>query len=404
MASGSRDSRAALAGGARRKAVVFIVLIGCVSLFADMTYEGGRSIAGPFLGTLGASAVVVSVVAGLGEFLGYGVRYFSGRAADRRGRYWPIMLTGYIVNLLSVPLLALAGAWPVAMVLLIAERVGRAIRAPIRGAMLSHAASRTGAGWGFGLHTALDQTGGMTGPLLIAGLLVLGQGYHRSFAVLLLPALASLAVLVAARRFYPDPRELEIPAPRAELAAWSGFGRTFRLYTLAAALTGAGFVDFALAAFHLTRAGVVPPAGIPLLYALAMGAEGIAALGLGRLVDRIGGAVAPAGIAVAALATPLLFLDGATAAVIGAALWGVGTATQDTVFHALLVRHVPQDRRATAYGLFDALRGTAWLLGSVVLGLLYTVSLPALVGVSLALQFSAIPVLTAIGRRDRPDP
>jgi MFS family permease len=388
-----------MAGAARQRAVIFIVLIGCVSLFADMTYEGGRSIAGPFLGALGASAVVVSTVAGLGEFLGYGLRYFSGRAADRRGRYWPIMLAGYVVNLLSVPLLALAGSWPVAMILLIAERVGRAIRSPIRGAMLSHAASRTGAGWGFGLHTALDQTGGMAGPLLIAGLLALGAGYHRSFAVLLLPALVSLAVLTVARLLYPDPRRLEIRTNRADLSAWSGFDRIFRLYTLAAALTAAGFVDFALAAFHLTRAGIAPPAAIPLLYALAMAAEGIAALILGRLLDRLGGIVAPAGIAVAALAAPLFFLGGLAAAAIGAAVWGVGTATQDTIFHALLARHVPQDRRATAYGLFDALRGTAWLLGSIVLGLLYAASLWALVGLSLALQFAAVLVLSGGGRQ-----
>ena len=215
MASGSEENRAVLSGSGRRKAVVFVVLIGCVSLFADMTYEGARNIAG----TLGASAVVVSVVAVLGEFFGYGMRYFSGRVANHTGGYWPIMMmAGYIVNLLSVPLLALAGAWPVAMVLLIAERVGRAIRAPIRNAILSHAASRTGAGWGFGLHTALDQTGGMAGPLLIAALLGLGAGYHWGFAVLLLPALASLAVLAAVRFFYPD-RDLEIGAPGGELAA-----------------------------------------------------------------------------------------------------------------------------------------------------------------------------------------
>jgi MFS family permease len=382
--------------------VVFIVLIGCVSLFADMTYEGARSVAGPFLGSLGASAVVVSVVAGLGEFLGYGVRYFSGRAADRHGHYWPIMLTGYVVNLLSVPLLALAGVWPVAMTLFIAERVGRAIRSPIRGAMLSHAASRTGVGWGFGLHTALDQLGGMSGPLLVAGLLAINAGYHRSFALLLLPALASLGVLTAARALYPDPRSLEIRAADTNLAAWSGFGRTFRLYTAAAALTAAGFVDFALAAFHLTRAAIIPPAGIPLLYALAMAAEGVAALLLGRLLDRLGGFVAPAAIVAAAIATPLLFLGGSAAAVVGAGLWGVGTATQDTVFHALLAREIPQHRRATAYGLFDALRGTAWLLGSVVLGLLYMVSLPALVGLSISLQFAAVPVLIILGRRPRP--
>lgn len=132
---------------ARRRAIAFIVLIGFVTLFADMTYEGGRSVAGPFLGMLGASAVIVSVVAGLGEFLGYGVRYLSGRAADRGGPYWTIMGAGYLINLLAVPLLAFAWSWPVAMLLLITERLGRAIRAPIRGAMLSHATSRTGAAW-----------------------------------------------------------------------------------------------------------------------------------------------------------------------------------------------------------------------------------------------------------------
>lgn len=364
-----------------------------------MTYEGGRSIAGPFLGTLGASAVVVSTVAGLGEFLGYGVRYISGRTADRGGRYWVLMIAGYVVNLLSVPLLALAASWPAAMVLLISERLGRAVRAPIRNAMLSHAASRTGAGWGFGLHTALDQTGGMAGPLLVAGFLAIGSSYRWSFAVLLLPALASLAVLTAARILYPDPRGLELRTGRAELAAWAGFGRTFRIYTVAAGLVGAGFVDFALIAFYLTRAGLVPAAAIPLLYALAMAAEGVAALVLGRLLDRLGGSVASAGIALAALAAPLVFLGGVPGAVAGAGLWGFGTAVQDTVFQALLSPHIPADRRATAYGLFDALRGTAWLAGSILLGLLYIVSLPALVGLSLALQLAAIPVLLGAGWR-----
>ncbi len=387
------DRPVAMPAPARRRAIAFIVLIGCVSLFADMTYEGGRSVAGPFLGMLGASAVIVSVVAGLGEFLGYGVRYLSGRAADRSGRYWTIMGAGYLINLLAVPLLAFAWSWPVAMLLLITERLGRAIRAPIRGAMLSHAASQTGAGWGFGLHAALDQTGGLAGPLLVAGLLALGEGYHRSFALLLIPALASLAVLAAARIFYPDPRQLALPRTRVELAAWPGFGRLFRADTVAAALIGAGFADFALIAFHLTGAGIVPPAWIPLLYALAMAMEGVAALVLGWLLDRVGTMVMPMAVVVAALAVPLVFLGGPAAAVVGAGLWGIGTATQDTVFHALLSRYLPQDRRATAYGLFDAVRGTAWLVGSVVLGLLYGVSLPGLVAASLVLQLAALPVL-----------
>lgn len=375
----------------RRRAVVLIVLIGCVSLFADMTYEGGRSIAGPFLGMLGASAVIVSIVSGLGEFLGYGVRYLSGRAADRSGRYWPLMLVGYTVNLLSVPLLAFAGTWPVAVLLLIAERLGRAIRAPIRSAMVSHAASRTDTGWGFGLHTALDQTGGMSGPLLIALLLTLGTGYRHGFATLIVPALISIALLLTARRFYPDPGKLELRVIQTDLAR-SGFGRAFRLYTIAAALIAAGFADFALIGFHFARAHIMPVPWIPVLYAVAMAAEGIAALVLGRLLDRLGPHVAIAGIALAALAVPLVFLGGADAAIVGVVLWGIGMATQDTILHAVLSKLISSDRRATAYGLFDALRGTAWLIGSLVLGTLYGISLPALVAVSVLLQMSAIPL------------
>jgi MFS family permease len=382
----------------RRHAVTFIVLIGCVSLFADMTYEGGRSIAGPFLGTLGASAVVVSVVAGLGEFLGYGVRYLSGRAADRSGYYWSLMLIGYAVNLLSVPLLAFAGAWPVAMLLLIAERVGRAIRAPIRSAMLSHAASRTGAGWAFGLHTALDQTGGMSGPLLIALLLALGAGYRHGFASLIVPALISLVLLLAARWLYPDPRKLELRITQAEFAAWSGFERTFRIYTIAAALVAAGFADFALIAFHFAGAHIMPPPWVPALYAAAMATEGITALILGRLLDRFGPRVAVLGIVLAALAAPLVFLGGALAAAAGVVFWGIGMATQDTILHAILSGLVAPLQRATAFGLFDALRGAAWLAGSLLLGIIYGINLPALVAISVLLQLSAVPVFLLAGR------
>ena len=76
-------------------------------------------------------------------------------------------------------------------------------------------------------------------------------------------------------------------------------------------------------------------------------------------------------------------------------------ATQDSVSHALLGHHVAQDRRATAHGLFDALRGGAWLVGSFALGLLYTVSLPALVAISVVAQLAAIPVFLCSGKRSR---
>src|SRR5437660_287514 len=101
-----------------------------------MTYEGARGIAGPYLFSLGASATVVGFVAGFGEFIGYGLRSVSGYLADRTHRYWPIIFTGYFINLFAVPALALAGNWPMAAALLIAERFGKAIRRPSVQAML----------------------------------------------------------------------------------------------------------------------------------------------------------------------------------------------------------------------------------------------------------------------------
>jgi MFS family permease len=153
---------------ARRTALRFVLLIGVVSMFSDMAHEGARSITGPFLATLGASATIVALVAGFGELIGYALRFVFGYAADRTGRYWPIILFGYTLQMVVVPLLALAGPWPVAALLIIAERTGRAIRNPARDAMLAHATSQLGRGWVFGVREALDAGGAMLGPLLVA--------------------------------------------------------------------------------------------------------------------------------------------------------------------------------------------------------------------------------------------
>jgi hypothetical protein len=200
----------------RPRAVLFIVFLGIVSLFGDMTYEGARSITGPYLGVLGVTATTIGIVAGFGELLGYGARLVSGYLGDRTGKYWAVTIAGYLLNLFAVPLLALAGAWQIAVVLIIAERMGRGIRSPVRDAMLSHAASRTGLGWGFGLHQALDQLGAVAGPLVVSGVLFVGSGYQAAFGWLLIPAVLSMAVLLAARYLFPRPHDFELAPPPLE--------------------------------------------------------------------------------------------------------------------------------------------------------------------------------------------
>ncbi len=382
--------RASVADITRRHAVRFIVLLGVVSLFADMTYEGARSITGPYLALLGASATAVGFVAGFGELVGYALRLLSGYVSDRTGRYWAVTIFGYCLNLLAVPLLALTGSWEAAAVLVVVERMGRAVRTPARDAMISHAAGHTGLGWGFGLHEALDQIGAVFGPLTVAAVIAFGDGYRTAFAILLVPAVLALSVLLAARFTYPRPKDFDLTPPDF---TGRGLPRTFWVYLGAVAFIAAGYADFPLIAYHFGKAGIMPAAWIPVVYAAAMATDALAALILGRWFDRVGlGAMAIATLG-SALAAPLAFLGGPALAVAGMALWGIGMGAQESIMRAAIAQFAPPDRRGTAYGLFNAVYGVAWFTGSVALGALYDWSIMALVIASMLLQAAAMPGL-----------
>ena len=378
-------------------ALKFVLLVGVMSFFADFTYEGARSVTGPYLGTLGASALAIAVISGLGEFLGYGLRLFSGRGADRTGRYWPITISGYVVQMAAVPLLALASSWQLAALLIIAERVGKATRNPPRDAMLSHAAKEMGYGWGFGVHEALDQFGALFGPLLVALVLAVSQhAYKLAFAALAVPAVITVSLVFVARRFFPRPHELS--AGPVEVTT-TGLPRLFWVYLAGAALTAVGFADFPLIAFHFQQAHTVSAPLVPVLYAVAMAVSGTGSLVFGKLYDKAGiGVLIPLTIGAAAYA-PLVFLGNAVAAVIGAALWGLGMGVHESIIPAAVAPMVSPGRRASAYGLFTGAYGMAWVLGSVAIGLLFSVSLGAVAAFAVVAQLAAIPFIAAVRSR-----
>jgi len=382
-------------------ALTFVLMVGVMSFFADFTYEGSRSVIGPYLGTLGAGALAISVISGLGEFLGYGLRLFSGRAADRTGRYWPITISGYVVQMAAVPLLALAGNWEVAALLIITERVGKAARNPPRDAMLSHAAKEMGYGWGFGVHEALDQFGAMFGPLLVALILaVSNHDYQLALAALAAPAVVTVTLVLVARRFFPRPQDLS--AGPAEVST-SGLPRVFWVYLAAAALAGAGFADFSLISYHFAQAHTVSAPVVPVFYAVAMAVSGTGSLLFGRLYDRAGiGLLIPLTVGAAAYA-PLVFLGGMWPALAGMALWGLGMGVQESIVPAAVAPMVAPDRRASAYGLFTGIYGTGWVLGSVAIGLLFYVSLGAVTAFAVGCQAVALPFLIVARRRMSPD-
>ncbi len=375
----------------------FIILLGIVSLFGDVTYEGARSITGPYLATLGASASVVSLVAGVGEFAGYGLRLASGYLADRTKAYWILTFIGYGL-LISVPLLAFAGCWQLAAVLIILERTGKAIRNPARDTMLSYAAKGVGRGWGFAVHEALDQVGAVIGPVVFSLVLLSHAGYREGFTFLWIPALLTLTVLAIARKKVPSPQRLETPEAISGQDIKGRLPRVFWLYTVFTLLSVAGFANFQLISYHLKIQAIMPEAQIPMMYAIAMGVDALAALAAGKTYDRIGLMTL---LAIPLLTLPIPFLafsHSYNLVVIGMVLWGVVMGIQETVMRAAIADLTPVDRRGFAYGIFNTAYGASWLLGAPLMGLLYEVSISYLILFAAVMELIAVPLFFLVRR------
>lgn len=377
-----------------------VVAFGLVSLSADMVYEGMRSVAGPFLGTLGASALTVGIITGAGEAMALVLRLVTGPWADKSQRHWRLTVVGYGMTAVCVPLLAVAPALgaagvAVAATLILLERTGKAVRSPSKSALLARMATGTGRGRGFAVHKALDQVGAVAGPLLVAGVAAVTGVLWSGLALLAIPGLASLLLLAQLRRRVPsvaepDPDDAQSAAgdqPKSGL--WSAvlgadLPRDFHLFSLAVALTTAGLMTFGVISFRFVEAGLISLAAAPLVYAMAMGVEAIAALATGDLFDRYGGKVLLAVPVIVAAVPLLVFAPSLTPVLGGVVLWGLATGIQDSTVKAFVADLVPSGRRATAYGMFAAVQGLGAIAGGVLAGAL-AIQRPGLLAACVAL-------------------
>ena len=381
-------------GWTARTSLYFVLLFGAVNLFADFAYEGARSVGGPFLAGLGASGLVAGLVGGGGEFIGYALRLVSGRWADRSGRYWLITLLGYLVQMVAVPMLALAGSWQAAAALMVAERMGKAIRNPPRDVMLSEAGEVIGRGWAFGVNEALDQLGAFAGPIVVAVVYAARRDYAIAFAWLAVPAAMVLLLVATARFAFP---KAGVIARTGDAAETTGYPDVFWWYAAASGLVAFGFADYSLIAFHFAKGGVMPAVAVPVVYAFGMLAGGAGSLLFGKLYDHIGLKVLVPVTVAGAFFAPLVFLGGYAMAVFGVLLWGLAEGVHESVMPAAVAAMIPAERRAGAYGLFTTIFGVAWFLGSSIEGALYDHSILALVIVAMAAQLAALwPLLVAI--------
>lgn len=398
------------------RAMAFILLFGVVSLFSDMTHEGASSIRGAYLSLLGASAATIGFVSGLGELVGYSMRYVFGKLTDKTKQYWPMTILGYVLDIIAVPALSLVGehGWVWACLLLIVQRMGKAIKKPAKDTIMSFAATQEGVGKSFGIQEVLDQLGAFLGPVLLY-LVMLGKTegdafrlYSFCFAVLAIPGAVTLILLLVTKHKFPNPEQFE-PEPK-EFVPFR-MKKEFVLYIAGISLFAFGFIDYSIVVMHISRtftelapglaetSSLITTGSLPLLYAGAMLVDAVAALVFGFLFDRYG-------VKVLVLSTllsapfPILVFGGESipTVLLGIALWGVGMGAQESILKAAVASMVPKTSRATGYGIFECAFGAAWFLGSWLLGLLYETSLPVMIAVSVLAQLAAIPLYLLSGR------
>lgn len=392
------------------QAMAFIILFGVVSLFSDMTHEGASSIRGAYLSLLGASAGMIGFVSGLGELIGYSMRYVFGKLTDKSKLYWPMTIFGYTLDVLAVPALALVGehGWIAACLLLVIQRMGKAIKKPAKDTIMSFAASQEGVGKSFGIQEVLDQIGAFLGPVLLYLVMLFQQEgdtfriYSTCFAVLAIPGTITMILLLVTRFKFPNPEHFE-PEPKEYIPF--RMKKEFILYIAGISLFAFGFIDYSIVIMHVSRTytalapglsettSLVSSGTLPLLYAGAMLVDAVAAMVFGLMYDKKGvRALVWSTLISAPFAIFVFSFHSVPMLLLGIALWGVGMGAQESILKAAVTNMVPKDSRATGYGIFECSFGVFWFLGSWLLGVLYDVSIPAMVAVSVLAQLAAIPL------------
>ncbi len=351
----------------RRLLIVFIIL-GLVSLFADMTYEGARSILGAYLEVLEAGIIVAGFVS-IGDLVSYGMRGVGGLLAGRFRSsrvYWALVFAGYAINLFAVPLLAYAGKWELAVALILIERAGKGLRAPARDVILSEVTEGIGRGKGFGLHEVMDQAGAVIGPSFVAwNLMVTGGDYRATFILLLIPAFISLLLLSTAAILYPRVKAALTPKPKGGVLP-----RSFWIYSSAMALLSMGFIHWYLVSYYIKGLNVFPDHYIATLYIIAMASDAIVALPAGIIYDRIKFRSLVIAPFLAPAIIVLLFTSYNMNLIPMAIVWGILMGLYETIMRASVADLVPAEARAYAYGVYGVIYGFSWTIGNIVIALL----------------------------------
>lgn len=374
-----------------KQALIFILLFGIISALGDITYEGARSIYGNYLLLLGADAAIIGFITGLGEFLGYALRLVSGYIVDKTKNSWGVTILGYGM-LVSVPLLAFTNTWQSAGVFINLERIGKAIRSPGKDTLVSHASKLLGSGFGFGISEALDQSGAVIGPLIFTFVLILGGTYQTGFSYLWIPVILLLVILLFTRYKYKNPESFE-KTKYNDITTTSLKDKKFIYYMLFIFFSVLGFVTFPIIAYYFLDHNLMTAATVPVLYAVAMGIDGLFALLIGKVYDNKGNIILYLIPIMTILMALFVFTNNFMLAIIAIIFWGCTMGIHETILKAIIADIIDPSNRGKAYGIFNTIYGLSFLIGSSLIGLIYNYSIIAIIIMVLIVEFISIIML-----------
>ena len=372
-------------------AVRAIIIFGVISLLGDMVYESARGANSQYFELIGISAAKVGLVFGIGEFLGYFLRLISGVISDKSKKPWAFMFIGYGM-LFFVPLMGFTKNWNILFVLILMERIGKAIRNPSKDTVLSAISEdQVGVGFAFGLQEALDQVGAFLGPLIFTAVFYFtGKNtlaeYSLGYKFLFIPFVLLMLFLYYSYRVISNGNLLgeeygrEFKSEKLKPIFWM-----YMAFTFFATL---GFLNFSTLGYHMKSQKILTDGIITLIYSVAMIVDALTALTVGRLYDKLkeksgkkdGGILVLGAIPVVTLLLPFFGLTTSKSLIIvSMIIFGIIMGTHETIMRSAIADITPFDKRGTGYGVFNTGYGIALFLGATITGYLYDKNLNSVI-------------------------
>lgn len=375
-----------------------IILFGLISMFGDIIYESARSANSQYLNLLGVSAAKIGLVFGLGEFLGYFLRLVAGVLSDKSGKHWIFMFIGYGM-LIAVPIMGLTLNWNLLFILILLERIGKALRSPAKDTILSKVSEhKVGVGFAFGFQEAIDQIGAFLGPLIFTLIFYVNgkeavHQYQLGYKVLIIPFLLLMGFLYYVYRRVNQEKLIQLETGKG--LQTDKIQPIFWIYTAFTFFCAIGLVNFSVIGYHLKANNLTSDGNITFFYSIAMVIDAATALFVGKAYDQIkkrtgnktSGLLILMAIPIITLLLPFTTLSSSIPLIlIGMIAFGIVIGTHETIMRSSIADITPMNKRGTGYGVFNTVYGLALLGGSSLMGWLYDLNQ---IGMIIALTFVA---------------